>query len=113
MLCYAVDLAFKQCIARFNLGALRRLDGASICSSRECRRRYTVGRATAFFLVQGLLCAGQGIVDPFLPFKELPHWLKNFATLVIILPVTYMFADNWRDSGMFASLATLALRVQC
>ena len=78
---------------------------AHLFFTRSPYGRYTLGRATAFFLLQvhdpwstalpsrkslfthflfllqGLLCAAQGIVDPFLPFKELPHSLKNFATL--------------------------------
>lgn len=77
---------------------------------------YTVGRISSFFLIQAVLCYGQLALERVVPpqaVASVPRPLKTALTLLVMMPFSSIFTDIWRESGMFDSIASLTITLQC
>lgn len=79
------------------------------------RDKYQLGRASQFFVLQAVLVVAYNSLRGVLP-KSVAAWsprLKNVVTILCLCPTAHLFADIWRETGMFASIASLALTYRC
>jgi hypothetical protein len=74
---------------------------------------YAVGRAGAFFLLQGLLLSLETGAEKALGkhvafLTALPQALKTFFVLIVFSPTIPLFSMIWIDEGMYDAVARLA-----
>ena len=67
---------------------------------------YVWGRASLFFLLQGLLCVIEALAYHAIPAvskaaNAVPHALKCIATTLLMIATSELFVAIWREGGMF------------
>lgn len=64
---------------------------------------YTIGRASAFFVLQGVLCLIETLICAAVPGAgdSIPPTLKRILTVSLMTVTSEMFVSIWRDSAMF------------
>ena len=79
---------------------------------------YAWGRASLFFLLQGLLCVLEALIYRAVPpvsaaAKAVPHGIKCIATTLLMIATSELFVSIWREGGMFDAIAMLIATLRC
>ena len=74
---------------------------------------YTLGRASLFFLLHGLTCAGDAYFSKTFgnQLRAVPWQLKALAVVFIYSPTVPMFANIWVEEGFFKLISRLSVLV--